>query len=405
MKKFVLGHRCKKLFLIEACFEEADGDIIMDEEETNHGDFKELPEISLHAILGAYASETMRVRGGIGHISTTVLVDSGSTHNFMSEVLAKKVGLQLENGGRFEVIVASGETLSSPVERFAPETAPASTEPSDGFKSKDVTIDRSKPITARIFLPDNPEPVGDLPVLVYFHGGAFCFGSTTWLGYHQFLGDLSVASQSIVFSVDYRLAPENRLPIAFDDCFASLEWLSHKANSDPWLERADLSRVFLSGDSCGGNIAHHVAIRTIQSKVCHVKIKGLLPVHPYFGTEKRTEREMTDGATGDVKLTDALWRLSLPEGSNRDYYGSNFEMAELSEVEWSEFPAVVVQVAGLDFLKERGVMYAEFLHKKGVKEVKLVEAEGESHVYHMIHPKSEATRVLQKQISEFIHSF
>ncbi|KAA8544487.1 hypothetical protein F0562_022473 [Nyssa sinensis] len=113
-EKFVPGHRCKKLFLIEACFEEADGDVIMDEEETDHAEFKELPEISLHAISGACASETMRVRGGIGHVSTTVLVDSGSTHNFMSEVLAKKVGLQLEHGGRFEVVVASGEKLSSP---------------------------------------------------------------------------------------------------------------------------------------------------------------------------------------------------------------------------------------------------------------------------------------------------
>ncbi|KAA8517098.1 hypothetical protein F0562_017391 [Nyssa sinensis] len=108
-EKFVPGHQCKKLFLIKACFEEVNGDVIIDEEETDHADFKELPKIS-----SACASETMMVRGGIGHVSTTVLVDSGSTHNFMSEVLTKKVGLQLEHGGRFEVVVASGEKLSSP---------------------------------------------------------------------------------------------------------------------------------------------------------------------------------------------------------------------------------------------------------------------------------------------------
>ncbi|KAA8525453.1 hypothetical protein F0562_007281 [Nyssa sinensis] len=262
------------------------------------------------------------------------------------------------------------------VKRFLPEIAPASTESSTGFKSKDVIIDPSKPVTARMFLPDNPISVADLPVLVYFHGGGFCIGSTTWLGYHYFLGDLSVASQSIVLSVDYRLAPENRLPIAYDDCYSSIEWLSHKARSDPWLDKADLSRVFLSGDSAGGNIVH-----------------------------QRTEGEMADGAAGDVKMNDLFWSQSLPEGSNRDYYGCNFEMAELSPVEWSQFPAVVVYVAGLDFLKERGAMYAEFLQKKGVKEVKLVEEEGESHIYHVFHPKSEATHLLQKQMSSFIHSF
>ena len=65
----------------------------------------------------------------------------------------------------------------------------------------------------------------------------------------------------------------------------------------------------------------------------------------------------------------------------------------------SNFPAVVVYVAGLDFSKEREVNYAAFL------EVKMVEAEEEIHVFHMLHPESEATHLLQKQMSELIHSF
>ncbi|KDO37547.1 hypothetical protein CISIN_1g039270mg [Citrus sinensis] len=42
-------------------------------------------EISLRVISGARASETMRINGRIGNISPIVLVDSGSTRNFMSE--------------------------------------------------------------------------------------------------------------------------------------------------------------------------------------------------------------------------------------------------------------------------------------------------------------------------------
>lgn len=297
------------------------------------------------------------------------------------------------------------------VKRFVPEIVPASPESTNGFKSKDVIIDSSKPITGRIFLPSTPSSgfSSKLPVVVYFHGGGFCIGSTTWLGYHHFLGDFSVASQSIVLSVDYRLAPENRLPIAYEDCYSSLDWLSHQVRSEPWLEQADLSRVFLSGDSAGGNIPHHLAIKAIQNKTsCYVKIKGLLLIHPYFGSEKRTEKEMMDeveGAAGNVASNDMFWGLSIPEGSNRDYFGCNFEMTELSVSEWCQFPRVVVFVAGLDFLKERGVMYAEFLQKKGVEVVKLVEAEGESHVFHVFHPKSEATRLLQQQMDEFMKSY
>ncbi|XP_057957523.1 probable carboxylesterase 17 [Malania oleifera] len=309
----------------------------------------------------------------------------------------------VEETARYFQVLSDGS-----VKRFVPEIAPASTGSSHRFLSKDVSVDPLKPITARIFLPKTPGSAaqGKLPVLVYYHGGGFCFGSTAWLGYHLFLEELSVASQAIVLSVDYRLAPENRLPAAYDDCCYSLEWLSNQVGSEPWLERADLSRVFLSGDSAGANISHNVALRAVQDSASCVKIKGLLLIHPYFGSEKRTEREMEDEGGSDVTNNDMLWGLSLPEGSNRDYFGCNFEMAEvLPSFEWRQFPAVVVYVAALDFLKERGEMYAEFLQKKGVKNVKLVEAEGEEHVYHVLHPESEATRLLRGQMSEFINSF
>ncbi|GKU87253.1 hypothetical protein SLEP1_g1688 [Rubroshorea leprosula] len=291
------------------------------------------------------------------------------------------------------------------VKRFTPEIVFASPEPSPGgFKSKDVIIDPSKPITGRIFLPHSTDSGNLLPVMVYFHGGGFCIGSTTWLGYHCFLGGFSVASQSIVLSIDYRLAPENRLPIAYEDCYSSLEWLSHQVGNESFLREADLSRVFLSGDSAGGNIVHQVAIKAMRDRALRLKIKRLLPIHPYFGSEERTEREKADQAASDVASNDMFWRLSIPEGFNRDYYGCNFEIQKVSEAEWKEFPAVEVYVAGQDFLKERGVMYAGFLKRKGVKKVKLVEAEGESHVFHVFYPESEATLLLQQQMSEFMKS-
>lgn len=127
------------------------------------------------------------------------------------------------------------------VKRFAPEIAPASME-SKGYKFKDVVIDENKPITGRLFLPESS--ARKLPVMVYFHGGGFCFGSTTWLGFHQFLVDFSITSNVIVLSIDHCLAPENCLPIAYDDGYISLEWLSHQASVELWLKFAGFSLVF-----------------------------------------------------------------------------------------------------------------------------------------------------------------
>ncbi|XP_038896586.1 probable carboxylesterase 17 [Benincasa hispida] len=294
------------------------------------------------------------------------------------------------------------------VRRSIPEVVVSTgTQSSKNYNFKDVVIDSKKLVTGRLFRPNVTNSTTKLPILVYFHGGGFCIGSTTWIGYHNFLKDLAIASESIILSVDYRLAPENRLPAAYEDCYNSLEWLSYQESSEPWLQNVDLSRVFLSGDSAGGNIVHNVAIKSIKSNISNLTIKGLLLIHPYFGSEKRTENEKGRGVEGFVEMNDMFWRLSIPTGCDRDYFGCNYETnaQQVSKEEWNHFPNVVVFVAALDFLKERGELYAKFLQKMKVKEVKLIEAANESHVYHVFHPQSEATRLLQEQMSHFMKSY
>ncbi|ERN03755.1 hypothetical protein AMTR_s00078p00065010 [Amborella trichopoda] len=276
---------------------------------------------------------------------------------------------------------------SGKINRISPGISPPSSEFTDGFKSKDVTIDLFKPVTARIFVPNTIE-TSLLPLIVYFHGGGFCIGSTTWSGFHNFLGGLSVVSHSIVVSVDYRLAPENRIP-------------------EPWLERSDLSRVFLSGESAGGNITYHVALQSLHKDLSPMEIKGILVIHPYFGSEARIESEKGKEVAHVIELNDMFWRLSLPEAEGRDHYACSFKTKAdgLSEIEWTRFPSVKVFVAGADVLRERGVLYAEFLKREGVRVVELVEAQGEPHAYHVYYPRSKATHDLQKQMSEFVHRF
>ncbi|TXG64361.1 hypothetical protein EZV62_011355 [Acer yangbiense] len=92
----------------------------------------------------------------------------------------------------------------------------------------------------------------------------------------------------IAISIEYRLAPEHPLPIAYEDSWAGLEWVATHSNglgSDLWLnDHADFGRVFLGGESAGANIAHFVAVRagsTIMG-LAGLKIEGLVMVHPFF---------------------------------------------------------------------------------------------------------------------------
>ena len=76
-------------------------------------DEQEALGISLHAISGAHSFDTMRVRGIFGSVSTIILLDSGSTHNFLSEHFANLLGLRPINTKQFKVTVASGDKLPS----------------------------------------------------------------------------------------------------------------------------------------------------------------------------------------------------------------------------------------------------------------------------------------------------
>lgn len=66
-EKFFSGHHLKKLFLIQASLEESDDDVEMEIEAAADEAKEDMPEVSLHAIAGTRAPETMRVTGSLGH--------------------------------------------------------------------------------------------------------------------------------------------------------------------------------------------------------------------------------------------------------------------------------------------------------------------------------------------------
>jgi hypothetical protein len=108
-EKYGPRHRCKKLLMIEAYLrEDEDGDGITQDEE------EDTPEISLHAITIKDPTETMKTYGRIGQSIFLVLIDSGSTHNFISLSLARVLKLQPAEEGGMDVVITSGEKIRSP---------------------------------------------------------------------------------------------------------------------------------------------------------------------------------------------------------------------------------------------------------------------------------------------------
>ncbi|CDP13015.1 unnamed protein product [Coffea canephora] len=206
-----------------------------------------------------------------------------------------------------------------------PKTPVSSFDKSPVLLVKDIPVNPSKNTFVRIFLPRKAiesSPGTKLPLLIFIHGGGFviCSAATPYFEslYNSFTVDIPV----VMVSIEYRLAPEHRLPAAYEDCMEVMQWI--KSPQDEWLTKyADLSNSFLMGSSAGGNIAYHVGL-SASSCVDDLKpleIKGLILHQPFFGGTKRTESELR--ADNDKILppcvTDVMWELSLPVGVDRNH--------------------------------------------------------------------------------------
>ncbi|KAH9290742.1 hypothetical protein KI387_034859, partial [Taxus chinensis] len=95
---------------------------------------------------------------------------------------------------------------------------------------------------------------------------------------------------------------------------------------DPWFRsHADFCKVFVAGDSAGGNIANHVGIWAAAAAAAagdgdlEVQIKGIILGCPFFGGEERTPSGSHNSPVFNLEISDTMWRLSLPLGSNKDH--------------------------------------------------------------------------------------
>ncbi|GMH19027.1 hypothetical protein Nepgr_020868 [Nepenthes gracilis] len=274
-----------------------------------------------------------------------------------------------------------------------------------GITARDITIARFNNLWARIYVPYR---ASKLPLLAYFHGGGFCVGSAAWLCYHNFLANLASEVGCIIISANYRLAPENRLPSAYEDCFNTVMWLQQQALSMPneqswWLSRCDFSRFFLAGDSAGANIAYNVAIQlgsnptTILKPLYHT---GIILIQPFFGGEMRTASEKAPQPPHSaltLAVADAYWRLSLPPGAGREHPWCNPLRIGASKLGSIMFPAMMVCISETDILKDRNVEFVAAMAKAG-KVVEMVVYRGVGHAFHVL----DASPMSQSRTQEMI---
>ena len=82
------------------------------------------------------------------------------------------------------------------------------------------------------------------PVLLYFHGGGFAFGSFRTHG--ELVGALARATRARTFAAEYRLGPEHTAPAAHEDALSAYRYLLGEGIAP--------HDIVLAGDSAGGTL-------------------------------------------------------------------------------------------------------------------------------------------------------
>ncbi|OVA00177.1 Alpha/beta hydrolase fold-3 [Macleaya cordata] len=194
---------------------------------------------------------------------------------------------------------------------------------------------------------------------------------------------------ALIVSVEYRLAPENRLPAAYADAIDAVKWVRNQAldaaNGEPWLrDYVDYSKCFFMGCSSGGNVAYHTSLQVLEMDLEPVKISGLVLNQPYFGGSERTGSELrliNDRMLPLVK-SDLMWELALPRGADRDHVYCNPMVDDLTRGGKKVGLIRRCLVTGFsgDPLIDRQIEFVKMLEEKGIKKDFIFSDDGISRV-------------------------
>lgn len=303
-------------------------------------------------------------------------------------------------------------TFNRHLAEFLDRKVLANANPVDGVYSFDVLIDRGTNLLTRVYrlvdadggVPsvaelEKPVSSDDVPVIIFFHGGSFAHSSSNSAIYDTLCRRLVGICKVVVVSVNYRRAPEEPYPCAYDDGWTALKWV----NSRPWLQSRRDSKVhiYLAGDSSGGNIVHNVALRAVDSEI---QVLGNILLNPMFGGQRRTESEKRLDGKYFVTLHDRdwYWRAFLPEGEDRDHPACNPFGPKGITLEGVNFPKSLVVVAGLDLVQDWQLAYKEGLKRAG-QEVKLLYLEKATIGFYLL-PNNDHFHTLMDEISSFLSS-
>lgn len=236
-----------------------------------------------------------------------------------------------------------------------------------GVSIKDIRLRRpgGRDLPMRLYTPADRPAGTPLPLLVYFHGGGWTFGSLNSCA--RFCYAVAATGQAAVLAVDYALAPEHPYPEGLLDCMAAIDYAA--AHSDRLGTAPGL--ISAGGDSSGGNLAVAAAMRLHAEG--RAALRSLVLFYPVVSAWADGSASWQDYAYGfglDAPLMEAFNEAYLSGGATARNPFVSPSLAPDSVLR--SLPPLLMMAAERDILAAQGERFAARLSAAGCKATRTV---------------------------------
>lgn len=244
-----------------------------------------------------------------------------------------------------------------------------------------------------VYYPEGTPSKAKLPVIIDIHGGGWLYGDKDLNKNYC----LHLAQKGfVVFNISYRLCPEVTVKEQVQDCMAALDFIGKDLLSK---YPCDKKRIYVTGDSAGGQLAGFVAALNVSEKLrkafdtanpgLKIKAAGLTSPCPYLEPK-------------------GIMKLYLPhvlgKKWKRQEWADYVDFDKVIRAAKDDYPPTIIFTSFADFLaKDQARKAYKFMKKRGLK-VKYDCAKDPRlmHVYSVLNPDDKAS---QKAIDEMIKFF
>jgi epsilon-lactone hydrolase len=196
--------------------------------------------------------------------------------------------------------------------------------------------------------------------ILYIHGGGHTGGSVR--NHRRLMAYIAKACGAVVCALEYRLFPEHPFPAPLEDTAAALQWI--RENGPDTVAQA--RRVFLMGDSAGGNVA--LASVLMLKRSGRTLPDAVVALSPETDATNSLPSWQTNAAV-DPLLGPMATQIVANAGKVSAYLQGHDPRDPLASPLFGDlegFPPLLIQVGDAECMRDEAVEFARKAKEAGV---------------------------------------